>query len=223
MQNRIRVRMQEKGSDFRRGLTLDLIEKSISEFKKQFTGPSQYFHEKSIELARSTGDFLSPLHIERIYAVLPAWGMHRMGKDVKAKVPMFNESEASILMNKDALETLREKNITDDDLKEVLDHQLIKIFSEIKGSESNSILVANSKVLAHILPSLVPPIDRAYTLKFFGITAIPGPLNEQKQLFSDLVLEMALIARKVKDCGYARFDLPKVVDNLIIRHVIRRM
>jgi hypothetical protein len=43
----------------------------------------------------------------------------------------------------------------------------------ISGSKSH--LVANTKTLHHILPDLIPPVDRAYTLAFFCInTELPS-------------------------------------------------
>ena len=41
---------------------------------------------------------------------------------------------------------------------------LRKIFEEIKIMETPIHLVGNSKVMHHILPNLIPPIDREYTL-----------------------------------------------------------
>ena len=42
-------------------------------------------------------------------------------------------------------------------------------------SKSRSQLVANTKTLHHILPDLIPPVDRRYTLAYFGVnTMLPG-------------------------------------------------
>lgn len=41
-------------------------------------------------------------------------------------------------------------------------------------------LVGNSKVMAHALPNLIPPIDREYTLKFlFGTNSITNGLDKE--------------------------------------------
>src|ERR1700685_2883508 len=48
-----------------------------------FTGPSAYFHSKTLALLRqrkSAGDaVLDSAFLESLYATLTAWGMHRMG------------------------------------------------------------------------------------------------------------------------------------------------
>jgi len=192
-----------------RKLDSQLINKAKNKFKKQFRGPSQYFHTKSIELARNPRKFLSLEHIESIYAVITAWGMHRMGPN-ETKVPDFNVFRKSILDNKEILKKLRTRRMEDDDFKD-----LKKVLRSIKGSESSAQLVANSKVLAHILPDLVAPIDRAYTLRFYGYS-YPSSLKEQVKLFVHLSKKMAEIVRKIKEKSKTKSNLPKVVDNLII-------
>jgi hypothetical protein len=45
---------------------------------------------------------------------------------------------------------------------------------------SKTFLVGNSKVMAHALPNLVPPIDREYTLRFlYGSTNITNGLDQE--------------------------------------------
>ena len=212
-------------------IDLNLVKQANQSFEEQFTGPSLYFHEKCIKLAMSENsrEFLGLEHIESIYAVLPAWGMHRMGKDVMAKVPNFKRFIKPILKHRDLLLELREKKITDNDLEYVLKNRLLIVFKEIQGSISAAKLVANSKVLTHILPKLVAPIDRAYTLTFFNefgfSRSIPSLLDEQGEEFVDLTLKMAAIAQRVEEIGYRRRRpyLPKVVDNLIIYCVSKKI
>ena len=43
---------------------------------------------------------------------------------------------------------------------------LRKVFCGIRCMASGTSLVGNSKVMAHLLPQLIPPVDREYTLKF---------------------------------------------------------
>jgi hypothetical protein len=54
---------------------------------------------------------------------------------------------------------------------------LKNVFCGIRGMSTATSLVGNSKVLAHLSPNLVPPVDREYTLTFlFG----------NKQIMNDL-------------------------------------
>jgi hypothetical protein len=41
------------------------------------------------------------------------------------------------------------------------------LYQALDVSESGATVVANSKALHHLLPRLVPPVDRQYTLRFF--------------------------------------------------------
>jgi len=56
-------------------------------------------------------------------------------------------------------------------------NNLKKIYYGLKVSISDATIVAHSKALAHILPALIPPIDRQYTIRFFT--------QDNKQFFSD--------------------------------------
>jgi hypothetical protein len=42
-----------------------------------------------------------------------------------------------------------------------------EIMSSLRVGIGQTLLVANSKALHHLLPGLIPPIDRSYTLMFF--------------------------------------------------------
>ena len=64
-----------------------------------FSGPSVFFHQQAIIAARK-GKFFGTAHdreehLKMIYAVLPSWGMHRMGK-TKTKVIDFGEFTGEI-------------------------------------------------------------------------------------------------------------------------------
>jgi hypothetical protein len=62
--------------------------------------------------------------------------------------------------------TLELRHKMPSDLKEDDWSNLRKAFCELRCMDSGTSLVANSKVMAHLLPQLVPPVDRQYTLKF---------------------------------------------------------
>jgi hypothetical protein len=138
--------------------------------EKDFGGPSIYFHIESIKELKS--NLLSNRHIEMIYATLASWGMHRLGPpdETKTKLTDFTEFNNSILAFREVfncLQSLDLRTISDDDLEHVLCKELKNIFYGLKVSISDSFLVANSKTMHHILPNLIPPIDRQYTVRFF--------------------------------------------------------
>lgn len=54
------------------------------------------------------------------------------------------------------------------------------VFRAIKVMESNTTIVGNSKVMAHLFPNAIAPVDREYTLKFlFGTGNITNDLDKE--------------------------------------------
>lgn len=213
---------------------------------QDFGGPSVYFHQQAI-LAQAS-DFLGNRHIEMIYATLASWGMHRMGdpEDTKAKMVEFDDFRSSILACQTELTALRNErieNVTLDRYGEIL-QGLTGVYGRLKVSISDSTLVAHAKTLAHILPHLIPPIDRQYTVRFFTqdasefyywnkrkkkwdyrLVSLPDGDGEQFGLFVDLSTKMK---RLFDRCDMNVLQLtgqgfntsyPKIVDNLIMAFV----
>ena len=113
--------------------------------------------------------------LEYVYAVLPAWGMHRMGPQA-AKVADFPQITTELRNAAPELEALWPLRITALQADEVDDTAQIiwAVIARIKVSTSRTQIVAGSKFLHHLLPDLVPPIDRQYTFSFFtGQKAVP--------------------------------------------------
>ncbi len=125
-----------------------------------FSGPSLYFHLKSIQTARADDP---ERFTEYSYATLASWGMHRMGKG-GSKMRDYDDYSASIRILWPQIQEIQNRHIstmTEDDWA-----QLKKIFLGIQVMATGTSLVGNSKVMAHALQDLVPPVDREYTLKF---------------------------------------------------------
>ncbi|MBN1463075.1 MAG: hypothetical protein JXQ69_06410 [Paludibacteraceae bacterium] len=191
-----------------------------------FGFPSQYFHIRAIDELNK--DFLSESHIEMIYATLVSWGMHRMGK-TKTKLVSYDSFKKSICKNRKELHDLKLFRIENLSLEEYerLIPRLSDICFNLRVSDSKSSLVANSKTLAHILPNLVPPIDRNYTVKFFfnkDLSKNPYQYKykEESEIFK-LVLEktfefIVLIKNNmdIKLDNETRTSYPKLFDNSII-------
>jgi len=194
--------------------------------KKIFSGPSLYFHQKAIEDARGR-DFLGEKHLQMIYAVLPSWGMHRMG-NTKAKVINFDKFEEQIDKVADDLRKLRRKDeniLSENSVETALD-----LIFRIHISESESRLVSSSKTLHHILPDLIPPFDRAYSRRFmvqdhkkFDTHPIQlNSINREKEIAKEFITEMKVFIEKYgkKMEGYKddvfNTSLPKIFDNLIV-------
>ena len=201
--------------------------------KQSFTGPSAYFHKQVIEQIRTCEDRASLLdntrYLENIYATLASWGMHRMGP-TGAKMVDFNEFVHSINALKDDivyLSAFKLHQLTRDDL-DSLEKTLLQVFDRIKVMQSNVKLVGNSKVIHHLLPDLVPPIDRQYTLRFFfGSTWIPQGEEIEKEMFIEIMEEYRKICQRLnlksedyQNRGTFTTSIPKMIDNAIIGYLV---
>jgi len=102
---------------------------------------------------------------ELIYATLISWNMNQRG----AKLIDFNEFKSSLASLKNELIEMSEYRIEDFRSKSH-DNILLRIefiYKSMSVMKSRSNLVGNSKTLHFLLPNLIMPIDRNFTLKFF--------------------------------------------------------
>lgn len=195
---------------------------NIENSANYFGGPSLYFHQKALAFQQT--EFLSDRHLEYVYATLVAWGMHRMGKG-GAKMPNYDEFKESIVVHKDTFEELRGKRIeyiTGNEIDSIIESLNVICFS-IKGSTSKSHLVSSSKTLAHILPNLVCPMDRQYTLRFFKFRSkdtendifkfVMRSMWDFYQNSNNLKSVQSLLGQTFNE------NYPKIFDNLIIEYV----
>jgi len=178
-----------------------------------------------------------------IYATLASWGMHKMGNPdfTKAKLVSFRDFRNSIIKHKDDFEKLRDLKInfcTTSEYESYI-NQLEKIYFDLKVSISDATIVANSKTLAHILPNLIPPLDRQYSIRFFkqqkerfftksgAYSQIRIPKDKNQQ-FSDFKDYCCRIKKMFDSCNNRIFSInkesfntsyPKIMDNLIMAFV----
>jgi hypothetical protein len=188
-----------------------------------FGGPSLHFHRRSLEMRRS-GDFL--LFLEFVYATLVSWGMHRMGGG--PQMVSFDDFRKSV-------EPLREEIAKADriDYRKMADSDwsLVKdLFCKIKVMASGTTIVGNSKVLAHLLPNIVPPVDREYTLDYLlGNGNIKNGIEAEWQLLRAIIEGFFIpvatnseFLRKAENWIANQQQYPwdtsvlKVIDNLVI-------
>ncbi|MER2511322.1 MAG: hypothetical protein ABTQ25_02695 [Nitrosomonas ureae] len=149
-----------------------------------FGGPSLYFHRKSLESScKQDFDRFS----EHIYALLTSWGMHRMGLG-GAKMRGFEEFSYSL---QDVWCTaLRLQKKKPDSLCKSDWEDLKKVFCGIRCMATGTSLVGNSKVMAHLMPNLIPPVDRQYTLNFlFGKGQIENGHEKEWEVLSEILKE----------------------------------
>ena len=196
-----------------------------------FTGPSVYFHLKTLERLRSLGlskIFEDECFFEYLYATLASWGMHRMGPG-GAKLVEFSDFMETLKGQMSSIIELKDVKlveISEDELGDVMD-KLWKILSSLRVSATETQLIAGSKALHHLLPDLLPPIDRQHTLKFvYGYSPTYG---SEKQWFEKAYRCLWKIGTRKKDTiprwvgkGFHTSET-KVVDNAVIAYVKTRM
>jgi len=192
-------------------------------------GPSLYFHRRALGLA---GEITDDQKIELVYAVLTSWGMHRMGKNGPKMQPfeIFKNSISSVEDDIKSLTNTCPSKLSSSDWS-----ALERIFNGIKVMASAPKLVGNSKVISHVLPNLVAPVDRQYTLKFlFERSNFNNRLELEWRLLRKIHSEFYYPVMKDKnfldkaeawvaeDTQYVwDTSILKVIDNLVIGAVIR--
>lgn len=189
-----------------------------------FHGPSLFFHHRALQTRHPPGTLN---HLEYVYATLASWGMHRMGRR-GSKMQSFDTFRRSIECLKDKIfEAQKLASLK----MQVEGWNLLKeIFQGIKIMASHTSLVANSKVMHHMLPNIVAPIDREYTLRYLrGETTISNDMDDEWQImkgflsvfFLPVLCDGEFYSKASK--WIARQDVYpwdtsvlKVVDNLVI-------
>lgn len=191
-----------------------------------FGGPSLHFHLRSLAAAQ---DHDLPLFAETSYAMLAAWGMHRMGNG-GAKMGEFSQYKASLgaiwptLLE---LQTRSPSSLTENDWQ---DMELV--FSRICVMRSSFSLVGHSKIMAHVIPRLIPPVDRQYTIRFLhGAKKLPVTIAGEwallrcflENFFYPLLSEQPLMDA-INNWSTSKDIYPwntsplKVIDNLLVGH-----
>ena len=217
----------------------------LKSMPEDFGGPSIYFHEQAIIAAREKQFFVKDRkkfkeHLKMVYAVLPAWGMHRMGETDTKIIPydQFCENIYNHIHNPDYNNLVCRYRSGELTLVNAEADEVAGFILSLKVSASEARLVSSSKTLHHIFPDLIPPVDRAYTIRFmtqktpfdkknavYNINSKSEPwfaktfleqiqsfLNEDKQRKHTI----KLLSKKGN--GF-NTSIPKVLDNLIIAFV----
>ena len=189
-----------------------------------FRGPSLYFHERALA---TRYDPASLTHLEYVYATLASWGMHRMGRG-GSKMRSFEVFSQSVQTLKGRVAEAQTFHFRE--MSEIKWAVIKEIFCGVKVMASGTSLVGNSKVMHHMTPNVIPPIDREYTLRFLrGNTTIKNDLETEwltmKEIISQFFIPVAsdtTFYSKAEQWMKRNEDYPwdtsvlKVVDNLVI-------
>jgi hypothetical protein len=97
--------------------------------------------------------------------------------------------------------------------------------SKIRVAKAKNPIVSGTKTLHHILPDLVPPMDRNYTRVFFHWYS-PQFQCEAHKVFMDMYTRISRIALKTNPVQYVgdgwRTSKTKVIDNAIVAYCVKK-
>lgn len=196
---------------------------------EKFSGPSLYFHLKTLKYLRDCRSaaqaILSDEIFDWLYATLASWGMHRMGKG-NTKLRDLDVIKASVREHATSIASLQDLSLFEIPASDIgrVTRDLWKLLSGLTVSIAAARIVANSKVLHHLLPRLMPPIDRTYTFNFFYNRNMLSISEEDA--FIEMFSRFHTIAIDNKDIiaglvgrGWNTSET-KVIDNAIVGYVI---
>lgn len=218
------VRISELDSGFRR--FVDVFGRS-----ERFSGPSWYFHRQTLNRRAGHATIDSLLEddgfFDALYATLTAWGLHRMGPG-NTKLRNLDDIRASVreqAQHLEALRLLRIFEVTDSDVPSIV-KRVWSVLTALRVSIAKARIVANSKALHHLLPDLVPPMDREYTFQFFyGRNMLSV---DEATAFGEMFSRLIRVACNQQSTIGALLDrswntsAAKVIDNAIVGYMIAR-
>jgi len=213
------------------------FEKCLNAFERRrpFRGPSLHLHLATIRLRRGFPNAEAALwddtFLAMVYGTLASWGMHRAGTQGPKLVDLGVMADSLRWHATDIgdLEPHRLSALTDEAESREVGRRLCDLMADLRVSATESWLVASSKALHHVLPDLVPPIDRQYTLRFFygykpNISGDQGAAAFRR-IFPHLRELAVRCAGKGSRRRFAQMHTSetKVIDNAIVGYVRRYM
>ncbi len=186
-----------------------------------FTRRGQYtMHRKTIDRRRNLSSVQAALSDEEflddLYETLHAWGIGRRA----SKLIPRSEFGIQLRSIEPKISSFERFNLEDEELNlDAIANQLWELVKQLHVVENLSLVVPSAKILHHLLPDLVPPMDRAWTGSFF-LWSATAPQTEQKETFVQTFLSLGRIARATRPSQYVgqgwRTCLTKIVDNAVI-------
>ncbi len=194
-----------------------LLEDSLNIVKKEYRpyDPGNYLYRILIE-RNSKQDPFSDEYLELTYTTLIAWNMNSR----RASLEEFDVFKESIRENRETIEELRTHIFHDfNNSYDSIFSKLVRLYSNLKLSKTKSKIVTFTKTLHFLIPHLIVPIDRKYTLTFFYNTT---QINTEKQLqYLDRIVQGYMkIENRYNLNNYIdetwNLNIPKTLDNIII-------
>lgn len=219
----------------RRGSPID-VDKRVAAVIEQFDGlvaeydrsvpfrrSGQYeLHRRTIDLRRELGTARAAIESRRfavlLHDTLQKWGIGRRASRL-VPVEQFHDRLLGVAGSVDELDRLsiEDAGLDATEVASAVD----AVIRQLNVVSNQSIIVAGTKTLHHLLPDLVPPMDRRWTGAFFGWWPI-DPQIRHTTIFTEAYCALVHIAnaatpsRLVGD-GW-RTSATKLLDNAVVAY-----
>ncbi len=177
-------------------------------------------HQVTIRRRRQLGTVFDALRdevfLKSLYDTLEKWGIGKRGSTLFSFEVFVNELQSK----EKSIAELEDLSIDDRDIGiESTSTRIWKLINSLKIVDNKAKLVSGSKMLHHLLPDLVVPMDRTYTRVFFDWTETYFQDN-QSACFATGFKHFVRIAREANPDQYVGEDWhtsrTKVIDNAIV-------
>lgn len=187
-----------------------------------FTGEQLKAHRQTVALRRQAGSVRAAVESEQYLAslrqTLLAWGV---GRRASRLVPE-DEFAAALRRVVPRIAALESRSINDVEDTDEIAGQLWLVIESLGVVTNKAKLVAGTKTLHHLLPDLVPPMDREWTGLFFQfhLPEWQDP-KSQRRILQLAYRQFAVVARRTRPEQYAsgtdwRTSRTKILDNALI-------
>ena len=192
-----------------------------------FTDVQASYHIVALDMREKLGGAANSIdsdaYLHALYSTLEAWGMNWGDESSGPKMQEYGQFAASVRKYKGGIAAMQRVELARIDADNA--GKLWRIIDGMKLSQRQSQTVTGAKALHHLLPHLLPPIDRKYTRPFFLYDGRQFQRN-QKEAFALMLEYFARIARRVdlgRYVGTARWATSesKLIDNAIVGYCIK--
>jgi hypothetical protein len=179
-------------------------------------------HRDAIRRRRNLGSVANALDhadfLQEIRDVLIAWDMGKRGSILVDP----SQFVAALRQAAPVLTALEIEAIDDTTLSDTTVNQLADLVDTLAIVQNKARIVPVTKALHHLLPDLVPPMDRTYTGWFFGLHNSEIQ-RYTRQCFTKMFLQLRSVAIRVPLATYEfddrwRTSRTKLLDNALIAY-----
>lgn len=236
-------------------LTTNSLRRAYGKFKdlNLWRGPSLDFHSMTISYLRQKQQLPNFSYVSLLqdqdflillYGTLATWGLHRMGaKRRMVGFNIFKQQMDSIAKLLDDIKGITLLNCTLGQIESEKEKILVlfkkpRVTQRIRKIQQVNnqapLLIANSKLLHHVHPDLLPPIDREYIVRYFysknidkKTVYVPESVDRQAEWFWKILIEYKnfcdshhkIVGRFLEqNITGMETSTTKIIDNIVVGH-----